>query len=40
MNEAKTNMAETSVLTTLLYPGRENKDKREVTIKIYIHSYN
>ena len=29
-------MAETSVRTTLLYPGRENKDKREVTIKIYI----
>ena len=23
-------------LTTLLYPGRDNKDKREVTIKIYI----
>ena len=28
-------MAETSVRTTLLYPGRENKEKREVTIKIY-----
>ena len=29
-------MADTSVRTTLLYPSRENKDKREVTIKIYI----
>ena len=30
-------MAETSVRNTLLYPSRANiKDKREVTIKIYI----